>query len=444
MAYKKRVLDYYNEFKKQLKEKGMSLNIAITFSSENENDITSIPKETINEMYRNYAAYTSILFNNNGNDDEDAYLEDLTERATRGGSGRNPKNIDLIIVADRLLTGFDSKRLNTLYVDRSLELQGLIQAYSRTNRVYGKNKEFGSIINYQYPRLTKEAVDTALKLYGCGGKNSRVIVDTYDIAVKKMRVAIDLMIEALHNPSDWQLLNDNLESKNNFMSCYRDARDKLNTVQQYYEYKWINDDFGLTEHEWLMYVGAYKNLLDDSDDIIESIRPILGKTKIVGSENINASYILRLIGDKTKSSNGVQTVDEETIRLIYEKTQELSDMGEFRQAQLIKEFVESELIPGKIPDSISFDDSFAKWKNARSKNRILEFAKEWGITYELLEKTVEQYSLSDKDYIPNREEIILDASIEKANNTYTDNLSLRMALTDAIDKWLPSIKAELI
>ena len=69
-----------------------------------------------------------------------------------GGSGRNPKNIDILIVADQLLTGYDSKRINTLYVDRRLELQGLIQAYSRTNRVFGSSKEFGTIINFQYPK----------------------------------------------------------------------------------------------------------------------------------------------------------------------------------------------------------------------------------------------------------------------------------------------------
>ena len=71
---------------------------------------------------------------------------------------------------NRKHTWYDSKLLNILYVDRSLELQGLIQAYSRTNRIYGKNKEFGTIVNFQYPRITKEIVDTALKLYGSGVK----------------------------------------------------------------------------------------------------------------------------------------------------------------------------------------------------------------------------------------------------------------------------------
>src|SRR5699024_12146804 len=102
---------------------------------------------------------------------EDSYYDDVVERATRGGSGRNPKNIDLVIVADQLLTGYDSKFINTLYVDRSLALQGLIQAYSRTNRIYGMQKEFSSIVNFQYPKITEETVNDALILYRSRCKN---------------------------------------------------------------------------------------------------------------------------------------------------------------------------------------------------------------------------------------------------------------------------------
>ncbi|KAF6642457.1 type I restriction endonuclease subunit R, partial [Lactococcus sp. EKM502L] len=138
VARKKRVIAYYKEFKKQLIERDESLNIAMTFSFGNENDPENpAPKEAA-MMFKDYSQYTGIEYiAGDKKHGEDAYFEDVVERATRGGSGRNPKNIDLVIVADQLLTGYDSKRLNTLYVDRPLMLQGLIQAYSRTNRVFG-------------------------------------------------------------------------------------------------------------------------------------------------------------------------------------------------------------------------------------------------------------------------------------------------------------------
>jgi type I restriction enzyme R subunit len=171
VARKKRVIAYYKEFKKQLIERDESLNIAMTFSFGNENDPENpAPKEAA-MMFKDYSQYTGIEYiAGDKKHGEDAYFEDVVERATRGGSGRNPKNIDLVIVADQLLTGYDSKRLNTLYVDRPLMLQGLIQAYSRTNRVFGATKEFGTIINFQYPRITEEIVNDALKLYGSAEK----------------------------------------------------------------------------------------------------------------------------------------------------------------------------------------------------------------------------------------------------------------------------------
>src|SRR5699024_8130032 len=187
------------------------------------------------------------------------------DRSTRGGSGLNPKNIDLIIVADQLLTGYDSKRLNTLYVDRSLELQGLIQAYSRTNRVYGASKEFGTIVNFKYPRVTEENVNMALQLYGKGGNSSKVIVDVYDNAVQKLNLAINEMVKTLPVPTDWQLLVGDEKQKNLFVESFKAAAKQFNAVEQYYEYSWNDKTFGMDEHTWLQYVGAYRNLTDDGD-----------------------------------------------------------------------------------------------------------------------------------------------------------------------------------
>ncbi|UZM98895.1 hypothetical protein OL548_32360 [Lysinibacillus sp. MHQ-1] len=247
--------------KKQLTERKENLNVAMTFSFGNENDTTPLDPEIVKGMFTDYATFTGIQFvagdKKNG---EDAYFEDIVERATRGGSGRNPKNIDLVIVADQLLTGYDSKRLNTLYVDRSLKLQNLIQAYSRTNRVFGSNKEFGTIINFQYPRITEELVTVALKLYGSGGKSSKAIVDTYETAVNKLALKVAEMIPTLPNPTEWQTLERDEEQKEAFILAFKDTAEQLNLVEQYYEFKWDDVSFGTDEHTWLQYVGAYKNL----------------------------------------------------------------------------------------------------------------------------------------------------------------------------------------
>ena len=374
---------------------------------------------------------------------EDAYFEDIVARGTRGGSGRNKKNIDLIIVADQLLTGYDSKFLNTLYVDRSLELQGLIQAYSRTNRIYGKNKEFGTIINFKYPKITEELVNIALKLYGSGGTSSKVIVEHYETAVEKFALKAQEMIKTLLNPTDWEELKTNDESKELFILCFSDTNDQLRQVMQYYEFKWDDDSFTIDEHTWLKYVGAYRNLTFKEGELPEDelVIPLIGKTKLSGTQVIDAKHILSLIGSKIKTDKGIQTVDSETLRIIYEEIQELSDMGENEQAKLLKEFVETELVPGNLSSGLSFDESYDNWKQERIKREVQSFAKSWGIDESLLLKSLNHFSMAKKDVIPYIDELQRSVDYSIATNQEAGNQLKHMIIL--INKALPDCFIEI-
>lgn len=439
VAYKDRVIAYYNEFQKQLIERGEHLNIAMTFSFGKENDSDNISIDCIKKMFKDYSNYTGIEFiAGDKKRGENAYFVDIIERAPRGGSGRNPKNIDLIIVADQLLTGYDSKRLNTLYVDRSLELQGLIQAYSRTNRVFGSSKEFGTIVNFQYPSLTEEIVNKALELYGSGGKSSRAIVDTYSTAVQKLELAISEVVLTLPNPTEWQMLKENKKAKEKFLNAFKKAYEQFNLVQQYYEYKWDEHTFGMTEHMWMKYVGAYKNLINKPGtppkDFI--IVPLVGKTKLARTQVINAAHILGLIGSKVRTVDGIQTVDTETLRIIYEQIQELSDMGEDKQAKLLKEFVETELVQGKLSGNIDFDHSFEKWKDAKIQTEICEFAKAWGLNHKILASSMEEFLTSRSDVIP-----FIDELINCVDSSNVENrLKHIMQLNKQLPIWMAGVK----
>lgn len=444
VAYKNRVIAYYNEFKKQLSDRGEKLNVAMTFSFGNENDPTPLDPKIVTDMFKDYAAFTGIEFvAGDKKHGEDAYFEDVVERATRGGSGRNPKNIDLVIVADQLLTGYDSKYLNTLYVDRSLELQGLIQAYSRTNRVFGSKKEFGTIINFQYPRLTEEIVNQALKLYGSGGKSSKAIVDTYEIAVKKLAIKVTEMIPTLPDPTEWQIIEHVEKKKEAFILAFKDAAEQLNLVEQYYEFKWDDVAFGIAEHTWLQYVGAYKNLTwkPGATPLPTPITPLVGKTKLAGTQVIDANHILSLISSKVTSPNGVQTVDSETLRIIYGQIQELSNMGEYEQAKLLKEFVDTELVPGNLSSDLDFDEAFEVWKASKLQSVVIDFSLEWGLDSELLLKSVNSYSIVQPDVVPYINELISSVDFSKANNQTAGNLLRHnMTLTTILPAWIAEIK----
>lgn len=445
VAYKDRVLAYYHEFDTQMKEKGIKLNVAMTFSFGDINDPENVSIEVIKEMFKDYSKFTGVEYIAGDKiHGEQAYFADVTDRAKKGGSSRNPKNIDLIIVADQLLTGYDSKLLNTLYVDRRLELQGLVQAYSRTNRVYGKSKEFGSIINFQYPALTEKQVDEALTLYGSGGNNSRAIVDKYDVAVEKFNIDVSDMVETLTDPSKWASFKSDVNAEKAFIEAYKCAEKQYRLVTQYYEYEWNDATFGIDEHTWLMYVGAYKNLCDipvvtvDPDD-----RPLVGRTKLVGTQVIDAAHILKLIGARTDKTTKTQTVDDETLRIIYEQLKELSNMGENRKANLMRSFIDTELVPGKVSADIDFDVAYDQWKEEKVIDRVNDVAAEYGIDKDVLRKSFSEFSISDTDSIPYIDDVTKSVSYELASNKSAGNRLMHIIqMTKKLPEEFAEIKTE--
>jgi type I site-specific deoxyribonuclease, hsdR family len=447
VAYKDRVVAYYHEFKKQINEKYTSddvkPNIAMTFSFGNDHDPDNISIEVIEEMFDDYADFTGIKFLAGDRiRGENAYFEDLTVRAKRGGSGRNPKNIDILIVADQLLTGYDAKRINTLYVDRRLELQGLIQAYSRTNRVFGSNKEFGTIINFQFPRITEESVNEALLLYGSGGNSSSVLVEKYEDAVKILSSTFETLVSELPDPTRWADIRNDEEKKESFKKAFKEASSQLNRVKQYYEFTWEDDSFGLSEHTWLQYIGAYKNLFPrEIDPVVIDVKKLTGRTKLQGTQVIDAQSLFTLIDKKTTNKDGVIVINDNNLVLILEQIQELSNLGENELAESLKTFINEELVTGRLPVSVDFDTAFKEWQENRQYSVVEEFAIEWGIDSELLKKSLSEYNVKKPDEIPFRDEIAKTIDPDKATNEFSGSkLKLNMELSKVLPNWMQEMK----
>lgn len=438
VGLKKRVIDYYREFKRQIAERELNFNLAMTFSKGDENDPTSIDKDIYAEMFKDYEAYTGVYFDvNDAKMGIDAYFQDLITRAAQGGSAKNPHNIDLVIVADQMLTGYDSKFLNALYVDRNLELQGLIQAYSRTNRVYGKDKEFGSIINFQYPRISEERVHEALALYSSGGENLQAIVDDYDTAVGKFSDAVARMQSAFPNPADWKLYEYDEEHKATIKKVYRAAASQLNKVKQYYAFEWDDETFGISLLEWQNYSGAYKNLfpaVDAGDDVIN---PMQGEVKLEGTELITATTIINLIGQRAYTKGSTQSVDAETLRLLHEKIAQLEIQGEAKTASLLLQFVDEELAEGHIPADKNVEQAFIEWKERKLMKKIKEYAEPRGLDINVLLDVFRRYNPND-EIIPNFEDLL--ASVQLEDNSKL--LMVKMEITNSLRKQLTEWKLE--
>lgn len=442
VEYKKRVVEYYQEFKRQLQnmDDDFKPNIALTFSFTNEHDSTEIDPNFIKEAFNDYKLITGREFIvGDSNQGETAYFEDLIERFKRGGSKDNPKNIDIIIVVDQLLTGYDSKLINTLYVDREFELQNLIQAYSRTNRIYGPEKKFGSIVNFQYPEITKEKVLTALKLYGNGGSDSQVIAKPYVEVVKDLRNNIDKLKNILPDPKRWDDLNFDEENKIKFKKAFIKTSTSLNLVQQYYEYKWDDDSFGLSESQWLYYKGAYQNLFPKDDNSIdEPIRDLEGKIRLVDSQTFNKDNIIEIIDKKFKNNN-----KEDALQDIEKKIEELSNLGYHEKALLLQEFLVDLLDKNDMSLLDNFDEEYNIWLDNKKDIEVEKFSQMWGLDFDLLKKSFELYSLKQPGVIHNQDNIINSADMSKASNKDFNNILIfKGKVMESLSKWMEENKSK--
>lgn len=167
---------YFREFQRvndeNRKNGGQVLRVAVTFSLNSSNNNSML--ETNKGLFEAIDIYNNEFGTSFGMDDVSGYTQDVTSRLNKSALDKN--YLDIVIVVDQLLTGFDAPELNTLYVDRTLKGAGLIQAYSRTNRIADmQDKPWGRIVNYRWPAHNEKLMNKALAIYA--NKDSAILSD---------------------------------------------------------------------------------------------------------------------------------------------------------------------------------------------------------------------------------------------------------------------------
>ncbi len=167
---------YFNEFQRVNEENkkngGQTLKVAVTFSQNTSNNDSMLA--TNQGLHDAILVYNEEFGTRFGMDDVPGYTQDVTSRLNK--TAIDKKFLDIVIVVDQLLTGFDAPELNTLYVDRTLKGAGLIQAYSRTNRIADmQEKPWGRIVNYRWPAVNEKLMNNALAVYA--NKDSAILSD---------------------------------------------------------------------------------------------------------------------------------------------------------------------------------------------------------------------------------------------------------------------------
>lgn len=265
-----------------------------------------------------------------------SYNENLNKRLARKDKKYKSRNtqLDLVIVVDRLLTGFDAPCLSTIFIDRQpMGPHDLIQAFSRTNRIFDPNKAYGQIVTFQAPVLFKECVDNAVKLYSAGSTEVALLAewDKVEPAFKRALSALKAVAETPDEETDMSLKELKVFAK--AFQTFDRLFAQIKSFTQYDES--MLEDYGITEEEYEDYVGHYQNAMtkiklaepDDTQTPPEAEETVDTDYELMAysSTKIDYEYIINLI-------QNIVTPDEDTEAVTPEERQ--------KQIDEVKQYIE--------------------------------------------------------------------------------------------------------
>ena len=305
------------------------------------------------------------------------------------------KQIDVLLVVNMFLTGFDSKLLNTLYVDKNLKYHGLIQAFSRTNRIFGELKSQGNIVSF---RNLKKHTDDAIKLFSNLDNKDLIVMEPFEDYLEKFNEAYQKLTELTPNVDS---VNDLVSEDDQFefIKLFRDlmrVRNVLNTFTQF-----EMDETEMKEQEFEDFKSKYLDLYDkhkgDPKEKVSIINDIDFELELIHRDEINVSYILNLLSELKNSPKDEQEVQKKKIIEI------ISGQSDLRsKRELIERFIDENL--PKLDDSDSIPDEFEKFWNKERVEYLDRIVKEENLDKYKLEKVIGDYIFTEKE--PLRDDLI--------------------------------------
>lgn len=382
---------------------------AITYSvTENEEDSTMNQEK----MKVSIADYNNQFGTKFSLESIKAYNGDINDRLARKKEKfwfRN-EQLDLVIVVDRLLTGFDAPCMGTLFIDRMpMNPQDLIQAFSRTNRLYNTRKKYGQIITYQLPLTFKQSVDEALKLYSNGGENY-ILAPTYEEAKNKFQDTFHALFEIVPNTETFTEIST-LERMKQYAKAYQEFDKAFTAIQVYNEFEEeLNTDridsstatvidFNLLEE----YHGKYENVIEEIK-LMEKGRDGNGQIDIdieyelesITSDEINYQYILSLIQAYLPQRDTFYERPSETdIKEINDFLTSLKKRNEKFAEEVSSLWEDIQVNPREYEDK--YVDMLLERRIEQRIDRLLEtFCKKWYVGKAQLRFVVNNYRLKNE------------------------------------------------
>ena len=356
-----------------------------------------------------------------------AYYDDINLRMKKKKA--DMKSLDLCLVVGMFLTGFDSKKLNTLYVDKNMDYHGLLQAFSRTNRVLNEKKRFGKIVCF---RDLKSKVDASIKLFSNSNNLEDIIRPPFNEVKKNYQELTTSFLEQYPTPSSIDLLQSERD-KTQFILAFRDVIKKHAEIQIYDEFEEDATDLGMSEQQFMDFRSKYLDIYDavdggrkpsgkdstpdeDAEPTETSTDSVIGDIdfclELLHSDIINVTYILELIADLNPYSEDYQEKRTHIIDTM------IKDAELRSKAKLIDDFIQQNVDDDRdnfmarkqrADGTSDLEEQLNNYITNKRNDAVDELAKD-----EDLDVTVLNHYLSEYDYLQKEQpEIIQQALKEK-------------------------------
>lgn len=373
-----------------------------------------------------------------------AYYDDINLRMKKKKTDMKP--LDLCLVVGMFLTGFDSKKLNTLYVDKNMDYHGLLQAFSRTNRVLNEKKRFGKIVCF---RDLKSNVDASIKLFSNSNNLEDIVRPPFNEVKKNYQELTTNFLEQYPTPSSIDLLQSEKDKKQ-FILAFRDVIKKHAEIQVYDEFEEDAADLGMTEQQFMDFRSKYLDIYDtfaggckpseenqtpdeDTESTETSTEPGIDDIdfclELLHSDIINVTYILELIADLNPYS-----ADYKEKRTYIIDTM-IKDAELRNKAKLIDGFIQQNVDDDrdnfmarkqKFDGTSDLEERLNNYITTERNNAVDKLAKEEGLDVSVL-----NHYLSEYDYLQKEQpEIIQEALKEK----HLGLIKKRKTLTRILDR----------
>ncbi len=335
-----------------------------------------------NEMFgANFSTKDSQSFYN--------YYNDISRKVKE-------RKIDILLVVNMFLTGFDSPSLNTLYVDKNLKYHGLIQAYSRTNRIINEQKSQGNIVVF---RNLKKATDQAITLFSNKEAIDVIIMKPYEEYTQKFNEAFINLLKitpTVNSVNDLVSEEDELE----FIKAFRELMRLKNTMTTFANFDW--EDLAMQEQLFNDYRSKYLDLWqktkhDTAKEKVSILDDVDFELELIHRDEINVTYILKLLA----TLKDVKKSEQEA------KRKEIVDLltGEANlrsKRELIEKFIQDNL--PEIEDSEDIPQEFEKFWSEEQQKAFEVFVKEENLSSEKTQKLIEDYLYAERE--PLRDELL--------------------------------------